>query len=175
MYIFPRQFGLHNVHTSSVDRSQTSHKFQDYTVREAEIYEKFGPFNQNPDIKIPVPKRLRGEAMALVEQLRVRHAKCAYSALLQLYCPADERKGNDGSDEDPCPLVDLAAPLAQVSAFCQAVILKVIPGGFWGSGDVRAHNKTTILHQVDTFVRLLRYEVQSLHGLMQGLKASIPL
>ncbi|EPE03966.1 telomerase reverse transcriptase [Ophiostoma piceae UAMH 11346] len=172
MYIFPRQFGLHNVYTSSVDRSQTSQKFLDYTLREAEIYEKFGPFHKNPDIKVPVPKRLRGEPMALIERLRARHAKCAYSALLQVYCPVDGPKGNDGFGKDPGPLVDLAVPLAQVSAFCQAVIQKVFPGEFWGSGDIRTHNKTTILQRVDTFIRLLRYEAQSLHGLMQGLKIS---
>ncbi|KAF5623318.1 telomerase reverse transcriptase [Fusarium sp. NRRL 52700] len=37
MYIFPRQFGLHNVFTSQVDPTITSQKFQDYTLREEEI------------------------------------------------------------------------------------------------------------------------------------------
>jgi telomerase reverse transcriptase len=32
MYMFPRQFGLHNVFTSQVDHTQTAQKFQDYTL-----------------------------------------------------------------------------------------------------------------------------------------------
>ncbi|CAD6892531.1 unnamed protein product [Tilletia caries] len=36
-YMFPRQFGLHNVFTSVVDRNLTTQAFPDYTMREAEI------------------------------------------------------------------------------------------------------------------------------------------
>lgn len=36
-YIFPRQFGLHNVFTSVVDRYETSLPFKDYFTREEEI------------------------------------------------------------------------------------------------------------------------------------------
>ncbi|KAE8225352.1 hypothetical protein CF319_g1893 [Tilletia indica] len=36
-YMFPRQYGLHNVFTSVVDRNLTTQAFPDYTMREAEI------------------------------------------------------------------------------------------------------------------------------------------
>ncbi|KAF2259198.1 hypothetical protein CC78DRAFT_525270, partial [Lojkania enalia] len=36
-YIFPRQFGLHNVFISQVDSRETSMQFKDYTLREREI------------------------------------------------------------------------------------------------------------------------------------------
>jgi len=88
MYIFPRQFGLHNVFTSSVDRSKTAQKFQDYTLREDEILERFGPAGK--DAKqgvVRLPRRLRGVPKALVERLQVYHGRCSYSELLQHYCP----------------------------------------------------------------------------------------
>ncbi|TKA71880.1 hypothetical protein B0A55_06334 [Friedmanniomyces simplex] len=36
-YLFPRQFGLHNVFTSDVDPADTALQFKDYTLREKEI------------------------------------------------------------------------------------------------------------------------------------------
>lgn len=36
-YIFPKEFGLHNVFTSWVDKSETQFKLKEYTDREAEI------------------------------------------------------------------------------------------------------------------------------------------
>lgn len=92
MYIFPRQFGLHNVFTSVVDRQQTAQKFQDYTLREEEIAKKFpkptpaeGPEGEKPKVKIP--KRLRGKTQELVHKLQVLHGRCAYAEMLQYYCP----------------------------------------------------------------------------------------
>ena len=96
MYIFPRQFGLHNVFTSPVDRSQTTQRFQDYTLREEEIAKKFPPVAPKSDDSsvakkntrhVHVPKRLRGDALRLVRRLQVLHKRCAYTELLQYYCP----------------------------------------------------------------------------------------
>lgn len=84
MYIFPRQFRLHNVFTSEVDRTRTSQKFQDYTLREEEIVSIMQPGRDTPKI----PKRLRGAARELVERLRVRHGRCSYGELLRHYCPS---------------------------------------------------------------------------------------
>lgn len=84
MYIFPRQFRLHNVFTSEVDRTRTSQKFQDYTQRDEEITSMRQPGKSSPKI----PKRLRGAARDLVERLQVRHARCSYSELLRHYCPS---------------------------------------------------------------------------------------
>ncbi len=88
MYMFPRQFGLHNVFTSAVDRFKTAQKFQDYTAREEEIGAVFGvPKHRGPDRKTPIPRRLRGMPLALVEKMRILHGRCAYHALLEHYCP----------------------------------------------------------------------------------------
>ncbi|EFX01630.1 telomerase reverse [Grosmannia clavigera kw1407] len=88
MYMFPRQFGLHNVFTSVVDRATTAQRFQDYTLREAEISAKFGKIGwKDRSASVRIPKRLRGMAVHLVERLRKLHNRCSYYELLQHYCP----------------------------------------------------------------------------------------
>jgi telomerase reverse transcriptase len=89
MYIFPRQFGLHNVFTSKVDITQTAQKFQEYTVRENEIMKKFSSPKDKAQgrPKIQIPKRLRGDTKRLVERLQILHGRCAYAELLMHYCP----------------------------------------------------------------------------------------
>lgn len=82
MYIFPRQFGLHNVFTHDVDHRETVQPFKDYTLREDEI-NKIYP--SPPNIKIP--KRLRGKPVALVQKLQILHTRCPYKKLLEYYCP----------------------------------------------------------------------------------------
>lgn len=82
MYIFPRQFGLHNVFTSEVDHRETVQPFKDYTLREEEIDSKYP---EKSGIKIP--KRLRGKAKDLVQKLQVLHSRCSYNRLLEYYCP----------------------------------------------------------------------------------------
>ncbi|EFY88706.1 telomerase reverse transcriptase, putative [Metarhizium acridum CQMa 102] len=89
MYIFPRQFGLHNVFTSNVNVLETAQKFQDYTLREKEIKE----FTEDPkhcskDGTPKLPKRLRGEAWRLVQRLQILHSRCSYGELLRHYCPS---------------------------------------------------------------------------------------
>lgn len=88
MYMFPRQFGLHNVFTSQVDHTQTAQKFQDYTLREEEIARKFCSAGEGTQqFKAHIPKRLRGLPQHLVERLQVFHGRCSYSKLLEHYCP----------------------------------------------------------------------------------------
>lgn len=82
MYIFPRQFGLHNVFTSEVDTRETVQPFKDYTLREEEIDSKY------PEKKaIKIPKRLHGKPKDLVRTLQVLHSRCSYNNLLEYYCP----------------------------------------------------------------------------------------
>jgi telomerase reverse transcriptase len=83
MYIFPREFGLHNVFTSIVDPCETVQPFKDYTMREDEIASMFGLYGA----KQKVPRRLRGKAIELVEKLRILHSRCPYTELLKHYCP----------------------------------------------------------------------------------------
>jgi len=86
MYMFPRQFGLHNAFTATVDKSQTAQRFQDYTLREEEIAQKFGKKGKNTPY-IHCPKRLRGSLKHLVRRLQVLHGRCSYTELLRHYCP----------------------------------------------------------------------------------------
>ncbi|CAD0059179.1 unnamed protein product [Aureobasidium pullulans] len=138
-YIFPRQFGLHNVFTNDVDTKNSAQPFKDYTLREHEIK----PGNKNLKQR-SLPKRLRGKCETLINQLRMRHERCAYSALLQYYCPdsfAKENSANDGSDN----IMGLATSSSQVSAYCRSVIAKVFPGNLWGEGELGAISKISWL------------------------------
>ncbi|KAI1466722.1 uncharacterized protein F4812DRAFT_63172 [Daldinia caldariorum] len=90
MYIFPRQFGLHNVFTSKVNFKETAQRLKDYTLREEEIFEKFGRLNES-STRIKIPKRLRGAATELVQKLQILHQRCSYSKLLQHHCPVSLR------------------------------------------------------------------------------------
>ncbi len=215
MYMFPRQFGLHNVFTSVVDRKQTAQKFQDYTLREGEIKQKFTVMEGDTRVFYPrVPKRLRGATQNLVQRLQLLHARCSYAEMLQHYCPVREAYRTHGShadsmqvqeqiqventprqtavkasqsknskakkkskqSADPTPtlqfetLVELATPVASISAFCQAVLRKIIPADFWGTGDAREPNREVFLKNVDHFLRLRRFESMSLHEAAQGIK-----
>jgi telomerase reverse transcriptase len=94
-YMFPRQFGLHNVFTSKVDRRETAMPFKDYTLREHEIHQsmckalgtKITDVQEVARWKSHVPKRLRGATIALVERLRTLNHRCSYTELLRHYCP----------------------------------------------------------------------------------------
>ena len=88
MYLFPRQFGLHNVFTSKVDFTETAQKLNDYTLREQEIQAKFGQLGgDNSRVPTRLPPRLRGEAQDLTRKMQIQHSRCSYSQLLQHYCP----------------------------------------------------------------------------------------
>lgn len=90
-YIFPRQFSLHNVFTSKVDPKETVQKFKDYTLREEEISVQErrlkAKMRHAHSIETRLPKRLRGHALKLVQQLQRRTQRCPFSILLQHYCP----------------------------------------------------------------------------------------
>lgn len=94
-YMFPRQFGLHNVFTSKTDYRETSQPFKDYTLREKEIaYDRLRKVSRKgqyasgtSDIKDVIPKRLRSHVVDLVRRLRVLHRRCSYVELLRYHCP----------------------------------------------------------------------------------------
>ena len=83
-HVFPRQFGLHNVFTSTVDPRETTHPFQDYTMRDREISAAIRLKKSSK-----VPKRLRGPALDLIRKIRKTHANLSYTELLRHYCPFD--------------------------------------------------------------------------------------
>lgn len=167
MHLFPRQFGLQNVF--SPPTGQVPLALRNFVAREKEIVAKFGGNKtQDKELKVPVPKRLRGTPLDLVEKMRTLHRKCVYPALFKYYCPERHKDSAPGTI-----LVQLATPLPQVSAFCQAVFHNVIPDEFWGSGDIQTHNKAEFFKKVDSFVRLQRHEKLNLHTVLQGLKVRL--
>ena len=232
-YLFPRQFGLHNVFTCTVDSNESIQPFKDYTLREEEITQlkcrkgqKGGDGASSIAVKQRVPKRLRGEALDLVRKLQRLHSRCSYHNLLNYYCPSKVGRitssctvqfHNTEQQTRPCrkrvplieranlepehlrsqlsglsscssldaaipqvrveapraPLVSLATPHSNVSAFCQAVLSNLIPNRFWGQGTQGQENKDVVMQNIDRFVRLRRFENLSLHVVSQGLKVDI--
>ena len=102
-YIFPRQFGLHNVFTSTVDPKETAQPFKDYTVREQEIFQverrallKLNSDKNDPKtVKQHLPQRLRGSAFDLVRKLQKLHSQCSYHELFKHYCPKMQFKSHE--------------------------------------------------------------------------------
>jgi hypothetical protein len=97
-YIFPRQFGLQNVFTSTANRNGNT---QNIVFREPEISQLIekeqlrrpapsgGQVHEHNEeaAHTKLPKRLRGQTLELVRRLRIRHVKCSYRQLLDYYCP----------------------------------------------------------------------------------------
>jgi hypothetical protein len=88
-YIFPKQFGLHNVFTHITDRRETTHAFKDYTDREGEIAASF----KDRDEK--VYKRLGPGILPLIVKMQKLHRQCSYYALIHHYCSAGEGSGGN--------------------------------------------------------------------------------
>ncbi|KAF3481825.1 telomerase reverse transcriptase [Arthroderma uncinatum] len=161
-HIFPRQFGLHNVFTATVNWAETDMPFKDYTFREKEIDLKPGD---------KIPRRLRGKLVELVQKLQKRHSRCSYVELLRHYCPKRTvMDANEGVKKVKVTMTDFATPTHAVSAFCRAVLQNLIPYEMYGSGEEGVLNRNTVMRNVDKFVSLRRFETLSLHEVVQGLK-----
>lgn len=90
MYIFPREYGLHNVFTAEIDWKVETGPVRDYTNRDEEIaalVEKYKRKNE----KIPRPKRLGENVLELVKKLQKRHRECSYDALVKYCSPQSVR------------------------------------------------------------------------------------
>jgi len=96
-YIFPRQFGLHNVFTSHVEPRECALPFMDYTLREKDMHnsmrQALGKNSNNRQEaskwRSRTPKRLRGAATAWANKLRILHRRCSYLEMLRHYCPVE--------------------------------------------------------------------------------------
>ncbi|PFH59674.1 hypothetical protein XA68_12026 [Ophiocordyceps unilateralis] len=195
MFLFPRQFGLCNVFTPEMKPAGKDPGFSDYAAREAEMASLLRRDDATNRIRLPkLPRRLRGAASHLVQRLQLLHTRCSYTETLQHYCPTHldrQLKSKMGRENrtrrtrgrrtkqhqtlalpNQRSLVDVATPACYVSAFCQAVVSKIIPNQFWGDGDTMCHNKATFLHKVDHFIKLRRFESMSLHEISQGIKVA---
>ena len=104
-HIFPRQFDLHNVFTSTVDTRETAQPFKDYTMRDQEISQKDRWSNRKASTnRSHLPRRLRGTIFDLVRKMQKIHSRCAYSELLRHYCPLNAGKnliGQQTSSQRP--------------------------------------------------------------------------
>uniref|UniRef100_A0A093VGH0 Telomerase reverse transcriptase n=1 Tax=Talaromyces marneffei PM1 TaxID=1077442 RepID=A0A093VGH0_TALMA len=78
-----------------------------------------------------------------------------------------ESKGN--TSRKVC-LLDYATPTSSVSAFCRATLRKLIPREFFGEGQDGILNQRVLMHQVDRFIRISRFESFSLHEVCNGFK-----
>lgn len=75
-------------------------------------------------------------------------------------------------DIDPAnSIIDCGTPSADVSAFCQATLSRLIPNEMWGTRQVGEENRSVIMRYVDRFILARRFESLSLHALSEGLKA----
>ena len=174
-YMFPAQFKLHNVFTSDVNPKESASQFRDYMDREEEI-EHTLPLMADAEaasvmetLKQRLPKRLKGELFDLVSRMLVRHGRCAYTKLLEHYCPLP----SEFNPKKELPhFAKLASSVARVSAFCRAVIRNVIPFELVGAESVQSPNWKVLMQQVDKFLRLRRFETVTLEDILQGLKTS---
>lgn len=67
-------------------------------------------------------------------------------------------------------LTDYATPASAVSAFCRAVLLKIVPLQFFGDGSSGLANRKIIMKYVDAFIKMRRFESPSLHEVCSSLK-----
>ena len=202
-YVFPRQFGLHNVFTSRVDRDETSQRFADYTMREAEILSIMSPLKNTTEDQPPkIPRRLRSGAVSLIIKIQKLHRRCPYVQLFRYYCPVPQNQSHRTGDwhnepaspirndrfrahttattaviterhgqlaPDP-PLIQLATPIDQISAFCCAVFRHLLPRNAFGSGIEGSSNWKVLQRNIGDFLHLRRVESLTLHHVIQDLK-----
>lgn len=71
-------------------------------------------------------------------------------------------------------LVNAATPSEHVSAYCRAVLCRLIPNDIWGMGSEGEENRDTFLHHVNQFINLRRFENLTLHHVSQNLKVCGP-
>ncbi|KAJ5558312.1 Telomere reverse transcriptase [Penicillium sp. DV-2018c] len=120
-----------------------------------------------------------------VTQVRISNQPSSNSDLAQPSCAGSRPETQidpscgAGSERLPViqsgPLTDYATPASSVSAFCRAVIQKLIPRQFFGTGRDGVSNFKLVLRHVDRFIKLRRFESSSLHEVCKGIKiASIP-
>jgi telomerase reverse transcriptase len=157
-YIFPRQFNLHNVFTSSVDSRETTQPLKDYTLRESEIA-------KNPSSKLP--KRLRGHVLDLVRSMRKAHANMSYVELLRHYCPLPGLDIQSNNKQ-----VQNATPETSVVAFAKAVLKKLVNKSHWGEGSDGDHNFEVINQAATHMILRRKFETLSLHEIVNQLKIS---
>ncbi|BGP48846.1 Telomerase reverse transcriptase [Rhodotorula kratochvilovae] len=167
-YIFPRQFGLHNVFTS--EKARTSFEVMpDYLDREVEI-KKLGSLKTPQRLKTMSHKRLsqeeRSAVLELAEQPRTQVSRGDVSIDIShasLVVPHGQTQAQEKAREKP-KLAEYACSFYEVERFVLDAVAEVIPRAFWGSDA----NCRVVQSRISAFIRMRRFETTSLHALMQG-------
>lgn len=113
---------------------------------------------------LKTPKRLRGAAQDLIKRMRRSHTHCHYAALIEHYCPLSATV----PIRSEASYTSMVTPAAQVSAFCRAVLARVIPKDMLGGDASRAK----LMRSIDVFVYASKYEKFSLQNAFDGMKVT---
>lgn len=81
-------------------------------------------------------------------------------------------KNKEGQNRD---LTDAATPVSNISAFCRAVLARILTLELFGSGDDGKQNWASLMQNVVNFVKCKRYERMSLHTVAQKIKVTKPV
>lgn len=135
---------------------------------------KFGPVGSQPENSEELP--LGSEP--LITQLRpsnqTRTPLSKYTKSTRDQNIPARAEVTDGStvagSRGKISLTDYATRPSAVSAFCRAVLRKLIPPQFYGSGRDKACNRDILMKHVDLFVRMRRFESLSIHEVCKGIK-----
>ena len=207
-YIFPHQFGLHNVFTSDLESKNGVRGFKDYTLREIEINglatRAINAAGRQAKAG-SLPKRLRGATQDMVRKMQRNANRLPYAQLLRYYTSRDRYVGS--SDDRLTPdqsllsapktqmttsnpsnsmttnssiresakfprgsIMQYATATTQVSAFCQAVLRRLLPRDALGTGLDGKANWNGLMRWVDHFIKMRRNETLNLHVTVQGIK-----
>ncbi|PLB54215.1 hypothetical protein P170DRAFT_397369, partial [Aspergillus steynii IBT 23096] len=82
----------------------------------------------------------------------------------------DVQKPKSNIPKPKLSLTDYATPSSSVSAFCRAVLRKLVSPQWYGVGQQGKSNQGIILKHVDRFVRMRRSESLSIHEICGGIK-----
>ncbi|KGO41911.1 Telomere reverse transcriptase [Penicillium expansum] len=141
---------------------------------------RLGAFASTPDAKKSEP--ISSLQSNLVSQIQMNHSSPSDSSVqtrLEPHMAVGASCGIDAGkpviQKTQVSLTEYATPASSVSAFCRAVIQKLIPRQFWGVGPDGISNLKLVLRHVDRFIKLRRFESLSLHEVCKGIKiTSIP-
>ncbi|KAK9253959.1 Telomerase ribonucleoprotein complex RNA binding domain-containing protein [Lipomyces tetrasporus] len=172
-YVFRKQYGLKNVFDMAAYGQALPKRGLSYPHVEPDDVER----------KKPLPRTLKGPPFELFRQIQHRQEKCPYGILIQYYCPLKDSSlysSEQSSAETSSPVVEdgknetkdstnflhNATKYNHVAAFVKSVVRKLLPAKTFGSET----NWNIILKHIDTYVSLGRYEILTMHSLIQGIR-----
>jgi telomerase reverse transcriptase len=199
-HIFPRQFGLTNVFASPKGQQSGSFKAPDFTYREEEVStaakgartrvprrlrgapnalvsrfrKRHARCSYTQLLRYHCPTGVRGQPNVDYVVTTEAAASSASTALntQPLFSTKSQRQdlASHPSADTTRSFLPHSTPAPNVSAFCKAVLQRVLPGDVLGTGDDGKHNWKMFLRSVDRFVVLRRFETMTLAQVCQDLR-----